>query len=55
MPAGMPWWYARWHARWYARWYARYAGMPGGPPGQLKLNLTIIILDFDQWKEAIHV
>jgi hypothetical protein len=30
-------------------------GMPGGPPGLLKLNLTIIILDFDQWKEAIHV
>jgi hypothetical protein len=30
-------------------------GMPGGPAGPLKLNLTIIILDFDQWKEAIHV
>jgi len=30
-------------------------GQPGGPPGVLKLNLTITILDFDQWKEAIHV
>ena len=30
-------------------------GLPGGPPGPLKLNLIIIILDFDQWKEAIHV
>jgi len=30
-------------------------GMPGGPAGPLKLNLTIIILDFDQWKEAVHV
>jgi hypothetical protein len=26
-------------------------GMPGGP---IKLNLTIVILDYDQWKEAPH-
>ena len=40
MPGGMP---------------GRMPGMPGGPAGPLKLNLTIIILDFDQWKEAVHV
>lgn len=32
-------------------------GMPmgmggGGPPGQLKINLTVIILNYEQWKEA---
>ncbi len=33
-------------------------GLPGmgGPPLPIKLNLTIVILDFDQWKkEASHV
>jgi hypothetical protein len=35
-------------------------GMPpgmggGGPPGQLKLNFTVVILNYDQWKtEAPH-
>jgi hypothetical protein len=23
-------------------------------PGQIKINLTLIILDFEQWKEATH-
>ncbi len=31
-------------------------GMPAGPGGPpLKINLIINILDFDQWKEAVHV
>lgn len=29
--------------------------MPGMPPAPIKLSLTIVILDFDLWKEAIHV